>query len=97
MKRILFIILIFILLTSLNLFSKESNELKNVKVIAVTCSAYFYNQTIIDLNNNEIVIMVYKLLNTGAKLVDTVRTGLIVNPGDYKKVSMLSSPFSDDD
>jgi hypothetical protein len=96
MKKNLFILLLIITVIS-NGFSQDKSKSeipKNVKLIAVNCSGYWFFQTVIDLDNNEIVNLCY-VCNTAStvELKKVIRTGMIVDPKDYVKISLTSNPF----
>jgi hypothetical protein len=97
MKKKLLIIICLILLCSI-IYSvgqkdAEKNLPKNVKVIGITGVAYGYIMTVIDLDNNEIMLLSYYFTMKEMKLFSVQRTGLIVNPKDYTTIAQSSAPF----
>jgi hypothetical protein len=64
---------------------------KEVLVIAQSGTESTVMQTVIDLSNNEMVILSYSRL----MLDNVIRTGITVNPDDYRnrKVSSTDAPF----
>jgi hypothetical protein len=61
---------------------------KKVKVVAQSCDANALYQTVIDLENNEIVILVYNSKN----LLNVIRTGIQADPTDQPAVTGTDAP-----
>lgn len=87
MKKNLIVLFIFLLSTvSVYAGNKDKdNYPENVKVIAQSASDNSFIVTVIDLDNNEIVIVSY--IASNGFLSSVIRTGWIVNPDDYPTIS----------
>ena len=69
---------------------------KNVKVLGQSCSQSFLFLTVIDLENNEVVILCYRPWKN-VQLFDVTRTGsFFVNPGEQPAISGEDAPFEDE-
>ena len=80
MKKI-FVIILFVFL-SINLdFSEELLLPKNVIVLEEVKQSYTYCITVVDLDNNEIVLLEYNKTNKKnfEKLIKIVRTNIFIN------------------
>lgn len=64
---------------------------KNIKLIGLNCTATHYIQTVIDLDNNEIVIISYNM-SFRLPAPQVKRTGLIVNPKEFNALVMADAP-----
>ncbi|MBN2353544.1 MAG: hypothetical protein JXD23_13305 [Spirochaetales bacterium] len=60
----------------------------NVRVVAQSCNARAMYQTVIDLENNEIVILVYNEMN----LLNVIRTGIKADPKTQGSVPGTDAP-----
>jgi hypothetical protein len=68
-------------------------EPKNVKVIGQSCSQNNLFLTLIDLDNNEVVILCYSAWAKKVQLLDVIRTGSFVNPDEHSSISGKDAPF----
>jgi hypothetical protein len=69
---------------------------KNVKVLGQSCSQTYLFLTVIDLENNEVVILCYYAWKN-VQLFDVTRTGsFIVNPEEQSAISGEDAPFEDE-
>jgi len=92
MKKIL-IILICLMIFIPGIFSKNIEIPNNVKIIGLNSATGSLFITAIDLSNNEIIIFEYfskSYITTkgNGTIINTFRTGIIVNPNDYKTVAL---------
>ena len=71
-------------------------EPKNVKVIGPSCSQDTLFLTLIDLDNNEVVILCYSAWANKVQLLDVIRTGSFVNPDEQSSISGKDAPFEED-
>jgi hypothetical protein len=71
-------------------------EPKNVKVIGQSCSQNNLFLTLIDLDNNELVILCYSAWAKKVQLLDVIRTGSFVNPDEQSSISGKDAPFEED-
>ena len=71
---------------------------KNVKVLGQSCSQSFLFLTVIDLENNEVVILCYRPWKMyDVHLFGVTRTGsFFVNPGEQPAISGEDAPFEDE-
>lgn len=70
---------------------------KNVKVLGQSCSQHNLFLTVIDLENNEVVILCYLAWAKNVQLFDVTRTGsFFVNPGEQPAISGEDAPFEDE-
>jgi len=70
---------------------------KNVKVLGQSCSQNHLFLTVIDLENNEVVILCYYAWLKNVQLLDVIRTGsFFVNPGEQPAISGGDAPFEDE-
>ena len=70
---------------------------KNVKVLGQSCSQTYLFLTVIDLENNEVVILCYLAWAKDVHLIDVIRTGsFFVNPGEQPAISGEDAPFEDE-
>lgn len=67
------------------------NVPKNALFISQSGTESNMMQTLIDMDNNEMVVLTYNLSN----LINVARTGIFLNPGDYKnrKLKGSDAPF----
>ena len=92
MKKIILIILCLSLISSFS-FAKNKEELvvpKNIKIISQSSDMDQTYITVIDLDNNEVVILVY---SGTVGLNNVIRTGAFVNPKDQLSFSGKDSPI----
>jgi hypothetical protein len=69
---------------------------KNVKVLGQSCSQSILFLTVIDLENNEVVILCYYGWAKNVQLLEVIRTGsFFVNPGEQPTISGEDAPFED--
>jgi hypothetical protein len=61
---------------------------RNVRVVAQSCNARAMYQTVVDLENNEIVILVYNETN----LLNVIRTGIKADPKTQVPVPGTDAP-----
>lgn len=85
----------------MGLFSGEKKDLekgmpKNVKVIGQSCSQNNLFLTVIDLDNNDVVILSYMAWGNDVKLNKVIRTGLFVNPDEQPFISGRDAPFEEE-
>jgi|LGVF01.1.fsa_nt_gb hypothetical protein len=66
---------------------------KNVKVLGQSCSQDTLFLTVIDLDNNEVVILCYASWAGKIKLIDVIRTESFVNPDEQPSFSGKDAPF----
>jgi hypothetical protein len=70
---------------------------KNVKVLGQSCSQTYLFLTVIDLENNEVVILCYYAWVKNVMLYKVIRTGsFFVNPGEQPAISGGDAPFEDE-
>ena len=70
---------------------------KNVKVLGQSCSQSFLFLTVIDLENNEVVILCYYAWAKNVQLLDVIRTGsFFVNTEEQPAISGEDAPFEDE-
>jgi len=70
------------------------NMPKNALFISQSGTESNLLQTLIDLDNNEMVVLTYNI----ADLINVTRTGIFLNPDDYKHsvVKETDAPFKED-
>ena len=61
---------------------------KRMKIVAQSCDANVMYQTVIDLDNNEVVILIYDELN----LMNVIRTGIQADPDKQSRVAGGDAP-----
>lgn len=84
-------LLIFIAVVKPKEKEKEVVQIpENLKIIAFTGTEGYVNISAIDLDNNELIIIV---VNPAFETIRVIRTGAVVNPKDYNKLSMTDAPF----
>ncbi len=95
MKKFVIIFFVLILLIT-GSYTKEKFQMPTkVKIIGITGTGWNLCYTLIDLNNNEIVIIDYatKVNSATGEIVNVLRTGIIVNPNDYNVILNSSVPM----
>jgi len=103
MNRIIIIILLLLIISTLSFSNNKNKDLttqipKNGYILSQSCTMRSLFITMIDLDNNEMVILQYA--GSGStdpvELVNVIRTGIIVSP--KKQLSFLGkdAPYDDD-
>jgi hypothetical protein len=105
-KKRLFVIICSVLilaLTATGVFAakKDDKVPTRVKVIAQSCTAAGLCLTVIDLDQNEIVILFYASLpgspfRTKLELVNIIRTGMFVDPEEQVAIIGQDAPFEEE-
>jgi hypothetical protein len=68
--------------------TESVNLPKRMKIVAQSCDANVMYQTVIDLENNEVVILIYNELN----LMNVIRTGIQADPDKQSRVTGIDAP-----
>lgn len=102
MKKIIILLLVFILLisTTATVFAGiEEKVPAKVKVIGQSGMSAGLSVTVIDLSNNEIVVLLY-CVKPGFKpeffLTDVERTGMFVDLNSQNSITGTDAPFGED-
>ncbi|OHD06077.1 MAG: hypothetical protein A2Y34_06165 [Spirochaetes bacterium GWC1_27_15] len=80
-----YLVVLIILFLTMSVFAASKKDIpKNVKIIYQVAGQNTISTTVIDLENNEIVIITYQY---DGMLGGVIRTGWIVNPNEYQTIS----------
>ncbi len=98
MKKIIFYCLGVILMASCQMTQTivsppaNVNVPKNALFISQSGTEHAIMQTIIDLDNNEMVVLTYNYAN----IANVTRTGIYLNPNDYRNMKIVGTdaPYS---
>lgn len=104
MKKTLVLCFVLIFLFSTTLTAATNQEEKvptKVKVISQSCMSEGLCLTVIDLENNEVVIMFYSIIASGLfkgqlKYHNMVRTGMFVEPDEQGNLIGQDAPFTEE-
>ncbi|WP_321306575.1 hypothetical protein [Marinifilum fragile] len=98
MKKVIFYCLGVILMASCQMTQTivsppaNVNVPKNALFISQSGTEHAIMQTIIDLDNNEMVVLTYNYAN----IANVTRTGIYLNPNDYRNMKIVGTdaPYS---
>ncbi|HHU51462.1 MAG TPA: hypothetical protein GXZ36_06545 [Firmicutes bacterium] len=97
------ICLILILSTGAGAFAARGDKIPTrVEVIAQSCMAEGLCLTVVDLDNNEIVVLFYYrapsgLIRGDLKLSNVIRTGMFVDPDEQGIIDGQDAPVTEED
>lgn len=95
--------LILILTTTTGVLAKTEDQIPaRVKVISQSCMADGLCLTVIDLDQNEVVILFYSRLSSGIfqgnlKMSNVIRTGMFVDPDEQEVVTGQDAPIVEEE